>query len=335
MEKIKVAQIGTSINSHGNQVWKSLTKQTDVFEVVGYAFPENEREKFLENIDIFDGYREMTVEEILNDPQIDGVVVETEEIYLTKYALMVAQAGKHLHMEKPGGMELADFEKLISILKSKNLVFSTGYMYRFNPVVKEALDKVKNGELGKIYSVEAHMSCKHPVSIREWVGGFPGGMLFFLGCHLIDLIYQIQGDPVEVLPMSCSTGIDGVTSEDYGMVVFKYKNGVSFAKTCDNECGGFLRRQLVIIGEKGTIEIKPLEDLMPGGQCTVMNTAGEEEAETHWVKPWTTTKTGPYDRYDDMLRNFAEMVRGRENPYSYDYELNLYRLVLKACGKEV
>ena len=61
MEKIKVAQIGTSINSHGNQVWRSLTKQTDVFEVVGYAFPENEREKFLENIDIFDGYREMTV----------------------------------------------------------------------------------------------------------------------------------------------------------------------------------------------------------------------------------------------------------------------------------
>ena len=71
MKKIKVAQIGTSINSHGNQVWKSITKQSDIFEVVGYAFPENEREGFLENINIFDGYRQMSVEDILNDPEID------------------------------------------------------------------------------------------------------------------------------------------------------------------------------------------------------------------------------------------------------------------------
>ena len=335
MNKIKVAQIGTSINSHGNQVWKSLLKQTDIFDVVGYAFPENEKEKFADSLTAFEGYPRLSVEEILNNPEIEAVVVETEEIYLTKYALMVAEAGKHLHMEKPGGIELSDFERLINILKSKKLVFSTGYMYRFIPVVKQALEKVKNGELGEIYSVEAHMSCKHSVPIRNWVGGFPGGMLFFLGCHLIDLIYQIQGEPMEVLPMSCSTGIDGVTSEDYGMVVFKYKNGVSFAKTCDNECGGFLRRQLVIVGEKGTIEIKPLEDVMKGGQFTVMNQAVAEDAETHWTKPWITTHSEPYDRYDDMLRNFAEMVRGKENPYSYDYELNLYRLVLKACGKEV
>jgi hypothetical protein len=36
-----------------------------------------------------------------------------------------------------------------------------------------------------------------------------------------------------------------------------------------------------------------------------------------------------------MMKNFAEMVRGKENPYSYDYELNLHRLILKACGKDV
>ena len=33
-----------------------------------------------------------------------------------------------------------------------------------------------------------------------------------------------------------------------------------------------------------------------------------------------------------MMYNFAEMIRGKENPYSYDYELNLYKLILKACG---
>ena len=45
--------------------------------------------------------------------------------------------------------------------------------------------------------------------------------------------------------------------------------------------------------------------------------------------------SAPYERYDAMMRNFAEMVRGKENPYSYDYELGLYRLILKSCGKDI
>ena len=329
MKKIRIAQIVTSANSHGNSVCKSILKQSDIFEVVGYAFPENEREKFPKQALRFDGYREMTVEEILNDPTIEAVTVETEEIYLTKYALMAARAGKHMHMEKPGGTCLHDFEELIGLLKANELTFSTGYMYRFNPKIREALEKVKRGELGEIYSVEAHMDCSHPAKLREWLDAFPGGMLFFLGCHLIDLIYQIQGDPDEIIPLSCSTGIDGVHTDDFGMVAYKYPNGVSFAKTCATERGGYLRRQLVICGEKGTIEIKPLEAAAEGGQYTVLS----ENYETGWHIPWTTSQSDVHDRYDSMMRNFAEMVRGKENPYSYDYELNLYRLILKSCGK--
>lgn len=331
MKKIKIAQIGTSKNSHGNAVWNSMLKQSDIFDVVGYAFPENEREKFPDHAKSFDRYREMSVEEILNDPQIEAVAVETEEIYLTKYARMVADAGKHLHMEKPGGIDFSEFTKLIDILKDKKMVFSTGYMYRFNPRIREAIAKVKSGELGQIYAVEAHMSIKHSTEVRKWLNAFPGGMLFYLGCHLIDLVYQLQGEPMEVLPLSCSTGIDGISSPDYGMAVFRYPNGLSYVKTSANERGGFMRRQLVICGEKGTIEIKPLEVLLPNGQYTVSAEAYSED----WFQAWTVSQTEVYDRYDGMMRNFAEMIRGKSNPYSYDYELSLYRLILRSCGKEI
>ena len=336
MRKIKIAQIGTSMNSHGNPIWKSILKQPDIFEVVGYAFPEQEREKFPKQAAAFDGYKELTVEEILSNPEIEAVAVETEEIYLTKYALMAAKAGKHIHMEKPGGVNLADFEELIATLKAKKLTFSTGYMYRFNPMIQDAIAKVKSGALGKVYAVEAHMDCKHPADVREWLEVFPGGMLFFLGCHLIDLIYQIQGEPTEIIPLSCTTGIDDVHTDDYGMVVYKYPNGVSFAKTSANEYGGYLRRQLVICGEKGTIEIKPLEAAAPGGQYTVTHEIYDHFGPgRNWNTPWAESKTEPYDRYDTMMRNFAEMICGKENPYSYDYELNLYKLILKSCGKEM
>jgi len=126
MKKIKVAQIGTSKDSHGNYIWLSLLKQPDTFDVVGYAFPENERVKYPQQAKIFDGYKEMSVSDILNDSTIEAVIVETEEIYLTKYALMVANAGKHLHMEKPGGVDFVAFNKLVEELRTKKLTLSMG-----------------------------------------------------------------------------------------------------------------------------------------------------------------------------------------------------------------
>ena len=333
MRKIRIAQIGTSQNGHGTVIWQSLTKQTDIFEVVGYAFPEGERKKFPSQIKYFDTYREMTVDEILSDPTIEAVTVEGEEIHLSKYAKVAAEAGKHVHMEKPGGINLAEFEEMIAAMKKSGKVFSAGYMYRHNPKVMDALARIERGELGRIYAVEAHMDCLHKKELKDWLSTFPGGMLFYLGCHLIDLIYRIQGEPEEVIPLSCSTGFDGVTSEDYGMAVFKYPNGVSFAKTSACEPGGFLRRQLVICGEKGTIEIKPLE-MIPAGAGTSVCTVSSECFSGNWHKPWKSSKTELFDRYDGMMRNFAEMVNGKQNPYTYDYELNLYKLILRACGKE-
>ena len=283
MEKIRIAQIGTSAYSHGYSIFRTLLAHPELFEVVGYALPENEREKFPAQMPEFSRCREMTVEEILADPTIEAVAVETEEIYLTKYALMVAKAGKHLHMEKPGGLDPEEFRALVSTLKEKKLAFSTGYMYRFNPAVSAAIERVRRGELGKVYAVEAHMGGKHSLAQREWLATLPGGMMFFLGCHLIDLIYRIQGEPLEVIPLSASTGIDGVGSIDYGMVALRYPNGVSFAKTCDEELGGFTRRQLVICGERGTIEIRPLEGFTVGG---MQYSVTRECKDTNWVAEW-------------------------------------------------
>lgn len=332
MKKVKIAQIGVNSYSHGSQVWKSITKQTDIFDVVGYALPEREREISPKKMNsLLEGYREMTVVEILNDPEIEAVVIETDKTTLAKYSLIAAQAGKHVHMEKPGSPVLAEFEAMIEELRARNLVFSIGYMYRFNPKFQEVLARVKSDELGEIYSIEAHMSCYHPEGTRKWLGECKGGMLFYLGCHLVDLIYQIQGEPSEVIPLSCSTNFNGISSEDYGMVVFKYPNGISFAKSCATERGGFLRRQLVICGEKGTIELKPFEEYEPGG---LMHTGYGESTATKWHEPWNVGQTDAFDRYDGMMRNFAELIRGKENPYGYDYELNVYKLLMKACRNE-
>lgn len=336
MKKLKVIQIGIG-HAHATSTFNSILKQEDLFDVVGFAVPPMEEIEYSDRIKEYRDDRGIpfySVEEALDIPGLDGAVIETEEKNLTKYALMAAERGLHIHMDKPGGMELSEFEQLVQTLKGQNLTFSLGYMYRFNPKIMEAMEKIKNGEIGEVYCVEAHMDCEYDKGLRQWLSQFPSGMMFFLGCHLVDLIYRLQGEPEEVIPMNCSTHFGDVTAEDFGMALFRYPNGVSFAKTCANEIGGYVRRQLVICGSKGTFELKPLEARTDEDERDYLYTEMREIHQNQgWFAPGEWTNSGYFNRFDDMMKNYAESALGiKENPYTHDYELSLYKLILKACG---
>ena len=58
MKKIRIAQIGTSVNSHGNLVFDSLRKAGDMFDIVGYAMPHEADETY------FKDCRKMSADEI-------------------------------------------------------------------------------------------------------------------------------------------------------------------------------------------------------------------------------------------------------------------------------
>ena len=112
---------------------------------------------------------------------------------------------------------------------------------------------------------------------------------------------------------------------------------ISFAKTCANEPGGFLRRQLVVCGSKGTVQLMPLEEyesLENPGSMLVTRTRNVTEDLGNWANNGVNGVSAAYDRYDTMLATFAAFARGEgENPYTPDYELAVYKLVLRACGK--
>ena len=329
MRKIRVAQIGTSRYSHGNEIFGAIAANTDVFEIVGYAMPENERKKFGSKLKRFAPYREMSVEEIMNDESIEAVIIETEEIYLTKYALMAAEHGKHIHMEKPGGLSLEDFEKLIETVRKKGLVFHTGYMYRYNPAIKDIVERVKAGEIGEVISVEAQMSGYRGIEQTSWLKTFGGGMMFYLGCHLIDLVLRIQGVPKRIIPYNKSSGTHDTDAKDFSFATFEYDRGVSFVKTTQAEMGGFLRRQLVITGTRGKFEVRPLEITV---EYPLQYTEYIECKSEDWNDPGVSHRSEVHDRYTDMMRSFGAMVAGEiENPYTYDYELTLYKTLLKCC----
>lgn len=339
MKKIKIAQIGIK-HDHAIGCAQTLKKLKDIFEFVGVAAPDinvfnTENTKGISD-SCYDGIPVYTVEELLG-MELDAVAIESDELTSTKYAKMFIDKGVHVYLDKPGGVDHKEFCDMVNTAREKGLVFNMGYMYRYNPVIQKIIEEIKNEEFGEIYAVEAHMDCMHKDAKREWLKQFPGGMLYFLGCHLIDLIFAIQGEPEEIIPLSCATGIENTTAEDYGMVVFKYKNGVSFAKTCAAEPGGFMRRQLVVCGSKKTVEIKPIEYYAEGKIKTDYREMTREEALSHgWGVIGEKQTTDPFDRYENMFKGFYKMITGEvENKWDYDYEIKLHEILLKACGKEI
>ena len=64
-----------------------------------------------------------------------------------------------------------------------------------------------------------------------------------------------------------------------------------------------------------------------------MNSSVREQASDSWNDVAERYESDMQDRYLDMILSFASMVRGEKvNPYTPDYELALYRLVMRACG---
>ena len=146
MSKIRIVQIGIG-HDHATAAIKTLRRLSDLYDVVGYVAPAVEVEKYGDRLPHFDGLSEMTLEQTLEDDSIEAVCIETEEVSLTDTALACAKAGKHIQMDKPGGLDPLAFEEMLRIMKQHGLVFHTGYMYRYNLEVMRVMEMVKNGEL--------------------------------------------------------------------------------------------------------------------------------------------------------------------------------------------
>lgn len=339
MKKIRIAQIGLG-HPHSPDTLEALLRLTDDFEVVGlaepspdYCHPEHvnstRRAKFYETLPRY------TVDELLAMDDLDAVAIECEEENGTKYAQMFADKGVHIHFDKPGTHGVASFEKLVETCRASGKVLHMAYMYRYNPLVQKAMEMLKGGEFGDVYSVEAHMSLLYGANMASWIGKHKGGMMYYLGCHDVDLVMQFMGgEPEEVIPLNARTGQYGLDSENYGFAVLNYPSGASFVKTTCAEPLGYTRRQLVINGSKATMEIKPIEINL--GYKPESGVTLKAQAVIHRLGDKTeTVECEPFERYEGMLRGFASYVRGdKENPYTYDYELALFRTVMKACGAE-
>ncbi len=332
---IKIAQIGMA-HDHAEGKMSCVRKFLHIFEVIGIAEENTEVRKAMGGQDCYKNIPLMSVDELLNTPGLDAVMVETDELSLVHTAQKCIDRGLHVHIDKPAGGNAEDFEKLLRDAKRQNLIVQLAYMYRYNPAVEYCINAVKSGMLGEIFRVHAVMNTYHPPQKRAWMKPFPGGNMFYLGCHMVDLILLVMGKPHKIIPMNKSTGFDGVDVIDTGFAVFEYKNAIATAEASSNDVNGYGRRSLLVSGSRGSIEIRPLEGDY-NSQPKLFLSLKEMTVERDYTDCKSIVPMPPMTgRYDKMMLEFAKLIEtGEKNRFAYDYELLVQKAVLSACGFDV
>lgn len=319
---IKIGQIGVG---HAHAAKLGDFRKSSDFEVVGIVEPDAAlREAAAKNA----AYRDlpwMTQEQLLNAPGLEGVLVETKVRDLLNAAEACVAAGKHVHLDKPAGESLPQLRRIYESAERQKLLIQMGYMYRYNPAVVMLRDFLERGWLGDVFEVHAVMSKVIPAASRRELAEYPGGVMFELGCHIIDLVIGVLGRPTRVAPFKQHAARDDDQLVDNMLAVFEYPRATASVRSTALEVEGFARRHLVVCGTEGTFHIQPLDD--PAARVALSRPRDTFQA------GYQDVAFPKYTRYVDDAADFARVIRG-ESPrrFSPSHDLDVQTTLLQACG---
>ena len=334
MDRIRIAQIGIT-HEHANGKMYSLRKLSEVFDIVGYVddreFSKSPRfgNDFVKP---YEGLRKLTLDEAFNMPGLQAVTVEVPNNDLVPVALRCMERNLAMHMDKPGGEDLALYKTLLDGCKERNLPFQMGFMFRGNPAFQFCIAAIRNKLIGEVFELEADMNhCYGGEAYQEYIGKFAGGIMYNLGCHLIDFVVSALGRPENVTPFLKSAPGYPAAIRNNCMAVLEYPHATVTLRSCSKDIADTDGRRMKIVGANGSIAFNPLErfDGKPVElSLNLAAAAGEIPAGKH------TLRFPPQaDRYEAQLLELARIIRGEiENPYSYEHDYLVHEVTLAAAG---
>ncbi len=318
---IKIGQIGVG-HAHASKLEKF--RQSADYEVVGIVEPDEALRKAAQSKAPFQGLPWMTQEQLLNTAGLDVVLIETRVAQLLENAQACIEAGVHIGIDKPAGDSLPRFKRILYLAAAKKKLVQMGYMYRYNPGVIVLREFLQKGWLGDVFEVHAVMSKVVDPVDRKKFAAFPGGMMFELGCHVLDLVIGVLGKPANVTGYlrHQSALDDGLM--DNTLAVLEYPKALATIKATALEVDGFDRRHLVVCGTEGTVHIQPLDD--PKMRISLSKARGGYKKGTQEVP------LPKYSRYVGDAADMARIIRGEKaTDFPYAHDLTVQETLLKAC----
>ena len=145
-------------------------------------------------------------DELLADPQVDGVLIATPHSTHADLVVDAASAGKHIFVEKPLTLTVAEGRRAVDAAEAAGVVLQAGHNRRRQPATRRLKELVDAGELGTIHHVEGTLSNPRELTPRTgWRGEpeeSPGGGMTGLGVHMVDNLVYLVGRPARLAAFS-------------------------------------------------------------------------------------------------------------------------------------
>lgn len=323
--RIKAGQIGTT-HAHAAGKMTAMRAFPDHYEVVGIVEPDPAQRAAAEKNPAYQGLRWLTEVQLLNTAGLEAVAIETQVRDLVPTARRSVAAGMHIHLDKPGGESLREFRALLDDASRKRVTVQMGYMLRYNPAMRHCYELARGGSLGTIFEVDAVMSKQMFGAARKGLAEYPGGTMFELGCHVIDSVVYVLGKPEKVTPFARRTHTESDTLADNQLAVLEYPSAIATVRSALIEPSGEQRRQFVVCGEEGVVDIRPLEP--PRMSLTLKQARGNYAKGQQIVE-----LPKPAGRYDGEFLDLAAIIRGEKAAdFTPAHDLAVHETILQASG---
>ena len=263
------------------------------------------------------GHAATTWDELTGGPAFDAVDLCLPNHRHLEYALLAAQAGKHILCEKPLGMTEAEALQMLAAVERAGVIHAYGENMLYAPDFREILDIVAAGTIGKplwVRGREAHFGPHSPWFWKRAESG--GGALIDMGCHLIAVFNLMLGEnPTSVLCHAPTLHHD-TDCEDIALALLQYPGGTLGQCEASWIQRGGMQVTLEVSGSEGMVtydrsaqwqSIKLLALIQVQGFFSVM-----VEHDRGWLFP-TVDEYWRYGYYD-QIRHFVECIRTGRAP---------------------
>jgi predicted dehydrogenase len=175
-----------------------------------------------------------TVEALLRDggDLFDGALVCLPNNTGPDAVVQLAQAGKHILLEKPGAANAADAHRMAEAVRTAGVAFQAGYMWRYEEGANRLRDMMADGSFGKLISLEMTWTTSNV--FRRDPGHYlfdpkvsgPVGFFNWLGCHHLDLLSYVTSQTVTgVTARVGNFGGTPIDMEDGGSAILDLSGG--------------------------------------------------------------------------------------------------------------
>lgn len=318
---IRAAVYGTG---HAHAMGKvAALRALPQFDFAGVCEPDTARPRTHKALD---GVRWLSPKEMLEDPTIEFIAVESRVQENLTYARQAVDAGKWVHLDKAPGNNLAAFRELLAEAARRQRTVQMGYQWRYHKAMQAALEAARKGWLGEVYSFRARIDKPTPPADRKLLSAFRGGIMFELGCHLIDRATDLLGKPRKVTGHLWHHSSEKDTLADNTLAILEYDLAVAEISVAAMHPHGNAYRIVEITGTNGSAKVQPFSPLRlvthlkdPGGPYP----AGLRETD------FTPDKLPAYS--PDFLE-MARVIREKAAPsYSPTHDLMTQEVLLKVC----